>query len=188
MRNLIKDCLAQGIFSTLSDAEREAIAACMSVVRISAGKEVPSSTGFCVLLSGELAACHGSREIAILSRGEAFGAWGIWGWMQPRLTMHVVSDAEIAILDEDTFKNLIGTHPELAIRMMHAVPERVDPDADFKAVLLEATDIVPEARGIVVERARVCLDLSDTADQHAICPRRAELREIIGIILLIDRV
>lgn len=126
MRNLIKDCLAQGIFSTLSDAEREAIAACMSVVRVSAGKEVPSSTGFCVLLSGELAACHGSREIAILSRGEAFGAWGIWGWMQPRLTMHVVSDAEIAILDEDTFKNLIGTHPELAIRMMHAVPERVD--------------------------------------------------------------
>ena len=126
MQNVIKECLAQGLFSSLSDSDRDALAGSMEVIRFAAGNEIPASSGFCVLLSGDVAAFYDTMEMAMLSKGDAFGSWGIWGLMQPRVTMKAVSDVEVARLNEEAFKKVIASHPDLVLRVMRIMPEHID--------------------------------------------------------------
>lgn len=126
MRNVIKNCLAQGIFSSLSDSDREALAECMDVIRFAAGDDIPAAIGFCILLSGEVAVRHDAMDVAMLAPGDAVGGWGIWGWMQSRLSVCAVSDAEVARLNEETFKQWIVSDPERVLRVMRTLPERLD--------------------------------------------------------------
>ncbi len=122
----VKQCLSNGMFAHLSEQDIVRLADSLRVVHLQKDDAVPAKDGFCVLLSGEISAMRESMEIGRVAPGEAFGDWGIWGWMNSRITMIVNSDAEIGVIDDEKFKSIIREDPDFMIRLMRALPRQLD--------------------------------------------------------------
>ncbi len=64
--------LTQGIFSSLTSEELDALTSCMDVEKIPAGEYLRGQRGFCVLLEGDVSVLRETVEIGELRPGDGF--------------------------------------------------------------------------------------------------------------------
>ena len=110
--------LAVGIFASLSEEELSLISNCMTVIKQPAGEFLRFQQGFNILLSGEVSVLRESMEIGQLKPGDGFGDWGLWGWMQTRVTLRTDSEITFGNLDDHKLSAAISKHPEAMLRIL----------------------------------------------------------------------
>ena len=118
--------LSQGIFSSLTPEELEALANCMQIEKIPAGEVLRGQRGFSILLEGEVSVLRESVEIGQLRPGEGFGDWGLWGWMQTRVSLRTDSEITIGVLDEKKLEAAIVKYPSSLIRLLRGFSRVMD--------------------------------------------------------------
>lgn len=109
---------AEGIFASLSTQELEALWTCMHRSTVAANTELRFRHGLNILLSGDVGVMRDAAEIGRLQPGDGFGDWGLWGWMQSRITLKTSSQIEIGIFDEQKLKTVIAQYPDVILRIL----------------------------------------------------------------------
>ena len=109
--------LAVGIFSSLTEDELSLLSSCITVKNQKAGEVLRFQQGFNVLLSGEVSVLRESMEIGQLRPGDGFGDWGLWGWMQSRVTLRTDSDIIFGSFDDEKLAAAIAKYPTSILRV-----------------------------------------------------------------------
>ena len=109
--------LAVGIFSSLSEEELSLLTNCMTVKSQEAGELLRFQQGFNVLLKGEVSVLRESMEIGQLLPGDGVGDWGLWGWMQSRVTLRTETDIVFGSFDDEKLAGAISKYPTSIIRV-----------------------------------------------------------------------
>ncbi len=117
---------AEGLFSSLTRDELQALSECMKVVQIPAGEIIPFQNGFNVLISGEVSVLRESMEIAQLQPGDGFGDWGLWGWMQSRVMLRANTEVKAGIFDEKKLESAIARRPDAILRVLKSISRLMD--------------------------------------------------------------
>ena len=131
--------LAQGIFSSLSGEELAALSDCMRIVRFPAGEMVRFQSGFNVLIKGEVSVLRENLEIGQLQPGDGFGDWGLWGWMQQRVSLRADSEITVGKLDEADLEAAIAKHPGAILRVIKSFSRLMDAHLEnLSRLLLDA--------------------------------------------------
>lgn len=131
--------LKDGIFSALSGEELNALSACITLETHPAGENLKFQRGFNVLISGEVSVWRESMEIGQLQPGDGFGDWGLWGWMQSRVSLHTDSDIKVGVFDEKKLVAAISEHPSAILRVLRNFSRLMDAHLeDLSAALMES--------------------------------------------------
>ncbi len=120
------DSLTNGIFTSLSQEERLVLYECMDPVRVSAGEILNFQRQFNVLISGEISVLRESLEIGQLQPGEGFGDWGIWGWMQARVTLRANTDVVVGVFDDAKLQKAVSANPAIILNIVRSFTRRMD--------------------------------------------------------------
>ena len=118
--------LTLGIFSSLTPEELNALTSCMEVEKIPAGEYLRGQRGFSVLLEGEVSVLRETVEIGELRPGDGFGDWGLWGWMQSRISLRTETEITVGVLDEKKLEAAIAKYPGSLIRMLRNLSRVMD--------------------------------------------------------------
>ena len=131
--------LAEGIFSSLHPEELQALSECVHIETHKAGETLRFQRGFNVLLSGDVSVLRESMEIGQLVRGDGFGDWGLWGWMQTRVTLRANTDIEVGVFDDAGLERVVKQYPGTILRVLRNFSRLMDAHLeDLSNALLEA--------------------------------------------------
>lgn len=131
--------LSEGIFSSLSKEELESLSGYMKIVRFPAGQLLRFQKGFNVLLSGDVSVLRENMEIGQLLPGDGFGDWGLWGWMQARVSLRTESDIVVGQFDETDLEKANAAHPSALLKVIKGFSRMMDAHLeDLSRVLLSA--------------------------------------------------
>ena len=131
--------LSEGIFSALSQEELAELSQCMTVETHKAEDSLRVQRGFNVLLSGEVSVLRENAEIGQLQPGDGFGDWGLWGWMQSRVSLRADTDIRVGVFDETRLAQAIAKHPTAILRVLRNFSRLMDAHLeDLSTALLEA--------------------------------------------------
>ncbi len=131
--------LSEGIFSALNQEELAELSQCMTVETHKAEDSLRFQRGFNVLLSGEVSVLRENAEIGQLQPGDGFGDWGLWGWMQSRVSLRADTDIRVGIFDETRLAQAIAKHPTAILRVLRNFSRLMDAHLeDLSTALLEA--------------------------------------------------
>lgn len=131
--------LSEGIFSALSQEELDALSRCMTIETHKSQEMLRFQRGFNVLLSGEVSVLRESMEIGQLQPGDGFGDWGLWGWMQSRVTLRADSDIRVGVFEEHRLAKAISEHPTAILRVLRNFSRLMDAHLeDLSTTLLDA--------------------------------------------------
>ena len=128
--------LAKGIFSSLNADELSALADCMKVLKYPAGEMVNFQRGFNVLIEGNVSVLRENLEIGELQPGDGFGDWGLWGWMQARVTLRADSEITVGQLDEADLEKAIAKYPSAILRVIKSFSRLMDAHLENLSQLL----------------------------------------------------
>jgi len=117
------------LFSGCSHRELEAIAASGKEVHHGPGsviaREGESGLGFFMILDGNAAVDVGGDERAALGPGDSFGEISLLDEGPRTATVTATSDMRLLAVPAWTFKGLLEQHPNLAIRLLKVMAERL---------------------------------------------------------------
>lgn len=131
--------LAEGIFSSLTPEELSALSECMTIVKYPAGDVLRFQRGFNILLSGDVSVLRENMEIGQLQPGDGFGDWGLWGWMQTRVSLRPETDVSVGSFDEAKLEAAIAKHPGSILRVLKNFSRLMDAHLeDLSHALLDA--------------------------------------------------
>ncbi len=179
----IKDSLSNGMFAVLSDDEVSRLAEVTKVVSYEANVDIATQNVFCVLLNGDVAAMSGDMELGRLSEGDAFGEWGVWGWMNQRVTMHAASACQVGVISEGDMKAIVKDDPDLVLRIMRSTTTMLD------SHLQEMTKILVSVYNAPSQTMRSMITVKYNGEDHvvrigtplsAILPKEIDGRPVIS--------
>lgn len=132
------DELAQvPLFASLSDAERQELAAGFTVKTAEAGSHLigEGSRGysFFVLLEGTADVTSQGASIAQLGAGDFFGEIAILAGGRRTASVTTTSHTRLLVLSAEEFRRLQEAHPAIAAQIEQAMRERTDQPRDRPA-------------------------------------------------------
>lgn len=131
--------LKEGIFASLDKDEITGLADCITVVSYPAGQILEAKSGFRILLSGDVSVLREQMEIGQLQPGDGFGDWGLWGWMQQRVTLRSESEIKVGEFDEKKLEAAIAKRPTAILRVLKTFSFMMDTHLeDLSHALLNA--------------------------------------------------
>lgn len=131
--------MPEGIFSTLSGEEAAAFLDGMRIEKHEAGTVLRGQHGFKVLLKGEVSVLRESMEIGQLQPGDGFGDWGLWGWMQTRVSLRAETAIEVGVFDDVPLEGVISRYPQAVLRILRNFSRMMDSHLeDLSTALLDA--------------------------------------------------
>ena len=128
--------LAKGIFSSLTQEELSVLSACMKIAHFPTGEMLNFQRGFNVLLSGEVGVLRESMEIGQMQPGDGFGDWGIWGWMQARVSLRANTDVAVAVFEDEKLQSAIAKNPGVILNVIKNFSRRMDAHLENLSQLL----------------------------------------------------
>ncbi|MCL2326445.1 MAG: cyclic nucleotide-binding protein [Proteobacteria bacterium] len=126
MHDVTTKLQSEGIFAFLTPDELEAISANMLIEHYADGALIRAHHGFFILLEGEVSVLRESIEIGRLLPGNGFGEWGVWGWLQSRVTLRAEKAVVAGRLDDDSLVKITSKHPHFMLKVMKNVSRVMD--------------------------------------------------------------
>lgn len=131
--------LKSGIFANLSGEEIQALSSNMQIISYEANTQMRSQQGFCVLLEGEISVLRENMEIGSILVGDGFGDWGLWGWMQARVSLRAEKAVKIGNFEESALQKVIAKHPQIIINVLKNFAKLMDTHLeDLSQILIKA--------------------------------------------------
>jgi CRP/FNR family cyclic AMP-dependent transcriptional regulator len=122
------------LFAGLSKKELSQVAAIADELDFRAGKELIREGGagreFFILLEGSAEVTRGGKKLATRSAGDFFGEVALV-CERPRVaTVTTVEPSVALVITERNFKRLVKQSPDIALKVLQAVGERLPADGD----------------------------------------------------------
>ena len=120
------------LFAGLSKKELSQVASIAEELDFKAGKELIREGGpgreFFILLEGSAAVTRGGKKLATRKAGDFFGEIALVADRPRMATVTTLEPTVALIVTETNFRRLVKQSPEIALKVMQAVGERLPPD------------------------------------------------------------